>query len=80
VSAVTPVLRPWHGAHQRFPAGVDANTIRDLGNRSELVSWSRREMPMAAETSTPQTRMWRMVAYGMVLVISLAVIVVLVAG
>ena len=45
-----------------------------------MVSWSRREMPMAAETSTPQTRMWRMVAYGMVLVISLAVIVVLVAG
>ena len=37
-------------------------------------------MSVAAETRTPQTRMWRMVAYGMVLVVSLAVIVVLVAG
>jgi hypothetical protein len=37
-------------------------------------------MPMAYETGAPQARMWRMVAYGLVLVISLAVLFVVVAG
>jgi hypothetical protein len=35
---------------------------------------------MAYETSAPQARMWRMVAYGMILVIALAALFVVVAG
>ena len=34
---------------------------------------------MTSETSAPQARMWRMVAYGMVLVIALAALFVAVA-